>query len=186
MRVVLDTNVCLDAFVFADPRAARLVAALASGEAEAVTRADCRDEWLAVLRYPALKLDEAGIAVAVARFDAAVTLLPRATAVETQLPVEASSVALAPIEITAATPFAETTTATLPRCRDPDDQKFLELAAASGAAVLFSRDAEVLRLGRRTKRDGLFAIMKPEDWNPVGAASAAKGARDIADQEPRR
>jgi putative PIN family toxin of toxin-antitoxin system len=136
VRVVLDTNVCLDAFVFDDPRAARLVAALAAGDVEAVTRADCRDEWLAVLRYPVLKLDEAGIAAAVARFDASVSLLsPSLVAVP------------------------------LPRCRDPDDQKFLELAAAAGAAVVFSRDAEVLRLGRRTRRDGLFEIVKPEDWS---------------------
>lgn len=136
MRVVLDTNVCLDAFVFGDPRTARLVAAMAAGEIEAVTRADCRDEWLAVLRYAVLKLDEVGIAAAVARFDASVSLLsPSLVAVP------------------------------LPRCRDPDDQKFLELAAAAGAAVVFSRDAEVLRLGRRTRRDGLFEIVKPEDWS---------------------
>ncbi|MDQ0009378.1 putative PIN family toxin of toxin-antitoxin system [Luteibacter jiangsuensis] len=143
MRVVLDTNVCLDAFVFADPRADRLVAAMAAGDVEAVTRADCRDEWLAVLRYPVLKLDEASIEAAIARFDASVTLI--------SVPLAAMS---------------------LPRCRDPDDQKFLELAAAAGAAVVFSRDAEVLRLGRRTMRDGLFAIMKPEDWtlNPSAPA----------------
>jgi predicted nucleic acid-binding protein len=52
-----------------------------------------------------------------------------------------------------------------PRCRDPDDQKFLELAMASGAAVLFSRDAEVLKLGRRTARQGWFQILRPEDWS---------------------
>jgi putative PIN family toxin of toxin-antitoxin system len=147
MRVVLDTNVCLDAFVFADPRAATLVAALESGDVEAVTREDCRAEWLAVLAYPQLKLDDARRAAAVARFDAVVTLLP------TVEPV-----------------------AKPPRCRDRDDQKFLELAAAAGAAVLFSRDAEVLRLGRRTLRDGLFAIMKPEDWPP--AVIGARPARD--------
>ncbi|WP_448099280.1 putative toxin-antitoxin system toxin component, PIN family [Luteibacter yeojuensis] len=143
MRVVLDTNVCLDAFVFADPRAARLVGAMAAGEVEAVTRADCRDEWLAVLRYPVLKLDEASIAMAIARFDASVTLL-------------------------SPSPVA----GPLPRCRDPDDQKFLELAAAAGAAVVFSRDAEVLRLGRRTRRDGLFEIVKPEDWRFSPSAPA--------------
>ncbi len=135
MRVVLDTNVCLDAFVFDDSRAATLVAALMAGDIEAVTRADCRDEWLEVLAYPTLKLDEARRAEAAARFDRLTTLLP----------VADSSVKL-------------------PRCRDPDDQKFLELAAASGATVLFSRDAEVLRLARRTARDGLFEIVKPEDW----------------------
>jgi putative PIN family toxin of toxin-antitoxin system len=135
VRVVLDTNVCLDAFVFADPRAAALLAALGSGAVEAVTREDCRDEWMAVLGYPVLGLDEARRAEAAARFDALVTLLP---AVEPETKP--------------------------PRCRDRDDQKFLDLAAASGAAVLFSRDTEVLRLARRTRRDGLFAIMKPEDW----------------------
>lgn len=137
MRVVLDTNVCLDAFVFDDPRAAALVAALTAGDVEAVTRADCRDEWLGVLAYPALKLDGTRRAEAAARFDRAVTLLADAGA--------RSGVSL-------------------PRCRDPDDQKFLELAASSGAAVLFSRDAEVLRLAKRAVRDGLFAIMRPEDW----------------------
>lgn len=137
MRVVLDTNVCLDAFVFDDPRAATLVAALTAGEVEAVTRADCRDEWLGVLSYPALKLDEVRRAEAAARFDRLVRLLPN------------PDVALC---------------MSLPRCRDPDDQKFLELAASSGAAVLFSRDAEVLRLAKRTVRDGLFAIVRPEDW----------------------
>jgi predicted nucleic acid-binding protein len=41
-RIVLDTNVCLDLFVFNDPRWAALLAAIESGEVEAVTRADCR------------------------------------------------------------------------------------------------------------------------------------------------
>jgi putative PIN family toxin of toxin-antitoxin system len=135
MRVVLDTNVCLDAFVFDDPRAAPLVAALLAGDVEAVTRADCRDEWLGVLAYPALKLDEVRRVEAAARFDRLTTLLAHVV------------------------PSAK-----LPRCRDPDDQKFLELAASSEASVLFSRDAEVLRLANRTVRDGLFAILRPEDW----------------------
>jgi putative PIN family toxin of toxin-antitoxin system len=147
MRVVLDTNVCLDAFVFADPRVAMLVAALEAGDVEAVTREDCRAEWLGVLRYPALKLDDAARAEAAARFDRAVTLLPT-------------------VEVDASVK--------LPRCRDADDQKFLELAAAAGASVLFSRDAEVLKLARRVLREGLFEIMEPEGWgglgDPVGKA----------------
>ena len=148
MRVVLDTNVCLDAFVFDDPRAATLVAALVAGNVEAVTRADCRDEWLGVLAYPALKLDEAKRREAAARFDGVVTLLDGVAAGEVVTDVDRDAVPCVP----------------LPRCRDPDDQKFLELALASGASVLFSRDAEVLRLARRTVRDGLFEILKPEDW----------------------
>jgi putative PIN family toxin of toxin-antitoxin system len=148
MRVVLDTNVCLDAFVFDDPRAATLVAALTAGDIEAVTRADCRDEWLGVLAYPALKLDGLRRAQAMARFDRMVRLLVGASAGD----------GLDDADLDAASRVS------LPRCRDPDDQKFLQLAAASGAAVLFSRDAEVLRLARRTVRDGLFQIVKPEDW----------------------
>jgi conserved hypothetical protein TIGR00305 len=135
LRVVLDTNVCLDAFVFADPRAAALVAAIEAGEVEAVTREDCRAEWLAVLDYPALKLDGDRRAAAAARFDALVRRLP--------------------MDDCAKKP---------PRCKDPDDQKFLELAASSRASIVFSRDSEVLRLGRRTKREGLFDIMRPEEW----------------------
>jgi putative PIN family toxin of toxin-antitoxin system len=37
----------------------------------------------------------------------------------------------------------------LPLCRDPDDQKFLELAAAAKADCLVTRDRELLRLTRR-------------------------------------
>ena len=37
----------------------------------------------------------------------------------------------------------------LPACRDPDDQKFLELAAAVRADCLVTRDRELLRLSRR-------------------------------------
>ena len=40
-RIVLDTNVCLDLFVFKDPRWDGLLAALESGAVEAITRADC-------------------------------------------------------------------------------------------------------------------------------------------------
>ena len=51
-----------------------------------------------------------------------------------------------------------------PRCRDPDDQKFLDLAASSGARWLLSRDDHLLSLARRTRRDGLFEIVTPQAW----------------------
>jgi len=37
----------------------------------------------------------------------------------------------------------------LPRCKDPDDQKFLELAARTGANLLVSKDKALLRLARK-------------------------------------
>jgi predicted nucleic acid-binding protein len=49
------------------------------------------------------------------------------------------------------------------RCSDPDDQKFLDLAFASGARWLVSRDRALLRLGRRAAGLGL-AIVTPELW----------------------
>lgn len=47
----------------------------------------------------------------------------------------------------------------LPQCRDPDDQKFLTLAAAARADCLVSRDRELLRLARRCA--ARLAILPP-------------------------
>ena len=56
-RIVIDTNVCLDLFVFRDPRWVGLLVLMKQGKVEAVTRDDCRNEWLRVLDYPQLPLD---------------------------------------------------------------------------------------------------------------------------------
>jgi uncharacterized protein len=48
----------------------------------------------------------------------------------------------------------------LPVCRDPDDQKFLELAAAAKADCLVTRDRDLLRLTRRCAP--WFRIVSPE------------------------
>ena len=133
--IVLDTNVCLDLFVFHDPRWAPLLAALASGAVRAVTRADCRDEYRIVLHYPHLPLDDGSRARAAERFDALIQVVaPDSRAVR------------------------------LPVCTDRDDQKFLELARDAGAAILVTKDKALLKLARRTARDGLFRIMPPEAW----------------------
>jgi uncharacterized protein len=138
-RIVLDTNVCLDLFVFDDPRCGRLRDALHAGEVVAVTDDPCRNEWMRVLRYPELRLDETTRAVAAARFD---------STMKHRLPLPSEEAALPP----------------LPRCRDPDDQKFLELALRTGARWLLTRDDHLLALAKRTKRDGLFAILTPSEW----------------------
>jgi uncharacterized protein len=137
-RFVLDTNVCLDLFVFNDPHCASLLAAIHAGEIELVTREDCRAEWQSVLTYPQLKLSDEARVQAQGVFDAWVrSVSPEGGA---QDPV------------------------VLPRCRDPDDQKFLELARQSHAVALLTRDDALLRLARRTKRDGLFVILPPALW----------------------
>lgn len=137
-RFVLDTNVCLDLFVFGDPLCASLFGAVRAGEIELVTRDDCRAEWQAVLTYPQLKLTDDDRVRAQTAFDTWVCCIPRDMA----MPSDAA----------------------LPRCRDRDDQKFLELAQQSAAVALLSRDDALLRLARRTKRDGLFVILPPALW----------------------
>jgi putative PIN family toxin of toxin-antitoxin system len=141
-RIVLDTNVCLDLFVFGDPRWARLLAALEAGTVEAVTRADCRDEYQIVLHYAHLPLDEQSRPRAAARFDALIKVVapePRLTR--------------------------------LPLCSDRDDQKFLEVARDADAGILITKDKALLKLARKTALAGLFRIMLPEAWTKAEAAS---------------
>lgn len=142
-RIVLDTNVCLDLFLFRDPACASLMVALQTGTVQAVTRADCREEWQRVLHYPQLPIDDAMRPALGAAFDALIPCLPSGAATLSD-------------------------DAPLPRCGDPDDQKFLELALASGASWLLSKDNELLKLGRRTSDAGLFAILLPQAWPGPG------------------
>lgn len=140
-RIVLDTNVCLDLFVFGDPRSAHVREALRAGDIVALTNDACRNEWLRVLAYPQLGLDTARHDAAICDFDAWVTYAP---AVAASIAADMRR---------------------LPRCRDPDDQKFLELALHSGARWLLSRDEHLLALGRRTCGNGLFDILTPQTWS---------------------
>ena len=80
----------------------------ARGRVVAVTNAECRAEWLRVLDYPRLQLDEDRRAGLVQAFDSLAQLLPDAA------------------------PAREP--ALLPRCADPDDQKFLQLASIRARA----------------------------------------------------
>ena len=137
-RVVLDTNVCLDLFVFHDPRWDSLLVALKRGQLQAVTRGDCRMEWQIVLGYPHLPLDRESKARSAAEFDALITCLADANPTR----------ALAP----------------LPICSDTDDQKFLELARDANASVLITKDKALLKLARKTAQAGLFAIVTPDAW----------------------
>lgn len=139
-RIVIDTNVCLDLFVFRDPRWAALLVALRMRTVEAVTRDDCRTEWLKVLEYKHLPLDAQTRPGVAAEFDGLITCIDR----------------------DATNPRCEVR---LPICNDRDDQKFLELARDSGAQVLITKDKALLKLARKTARDGLFSIVTPEKWS---------------------
>lgn len=140
-RIVLDTNVCLDLFLFHDARCAALAAALEQGRVRAVADDACRDEWLRVLEYPSVPIRPEQRAGLRERFDASVQRLADLPPIETLPP--------------------------LPVCSDPDDQKFMELALACGAPWLISKDRHLLKLNKRTRKAGLFLILKPEQWTPA-------------------
>ncbi|MYM91373.1 putative toxin-antitoxin system toxin component, PIN family [Rugamonas sp. FT82W] len=136
-RVVIDTNVCLDLFVFKDPRWAALLAALENGTVEAITRSDCRDEYNIVLHYKHLPLDDDSRPLAAARFDELITVVA---------PPESG--------------------VRLPVCTDKDDQKFLEVARDANAAILITKDKALLKLARRLAKAGMFKVIVPEAWSP--------------------
>jgi len=137
-RVVLDTNVCLDLFMFQDPRWQVLHDALKQGEIEAVTSASCRMEFILVLSYTKMQLSVESQATLLKEFDQIITLID------------------SPADFTAA--------GLLPRCKDGDDQKFLELAYQSRADTLITKDKALLKLARKTIRSQLFRIFTPEAW----------------------
>ena len=61
----------------------------------------------------------------------------------------------------------------LPQCSDPDDQKFIELAAACKADALLSKDKQVLKLARKLKKLALYRILSPEQWTAEWQAGGA-------------
>ncbi|MEP6702425.1 MAG: putative toxin-antitoxin system toxin component, PIN family [Betaproteobacteria bacterium] len=116
MRVVLDTNVAVALVVFADPALTVLAAHWRVHDFEAVVDDATLAEFDRVLRYPDLKLDEAGAVAASRAYHARCLIVAPSRCDESALP----------------------------RCADPDDQMFLRLAQRSGARWLLTRDKALL------------------------------------------
>lgn len=132
MTLVLDTQVWLDWLVFDDASVARLREAHAAQRLDIVIDAACEAELVRVLGYDLGKF----------------TLEPEE---QTQCIARCRSIARR---------VAPAAAAPLPRCRDADDQKFLELAAAAGARYLVSKDQALLELAPRVSQ---FRIAAPDD-----------------------
>ncbi len=135
---VLDTNVILDWLIFRDPQIELLRSWIETDRARLATRADCRMELVRVLAYPRLRACAEERRAALAAYDR--------YAIDWQQLVP---------------PDPDRTRVSLPLCRDPDDQKFLELARDAGAHWLISKDKLVLKLARRMRPLGLFRIVHP-------------------------
>ena len=134
--VVLDTNIVLDLLLFQDPQVQGLQQALGRRELCWLATAPMREELVQVLSYPHLSL-----ALARRSHSAAALLAQWDTRVT-------------PADVA---PFCAV------RCRDPDDQMFIDLAVMHRAALL-SKDGLVLRLAKRLLPLGVV----------VGPASGAK------------
>ncbi len=130
--LVIDTNVVLDLLHFDDAAARPLRRALEAGRVRCAVTAATLGELRRVLAYPEFCLAAAQQAALFARYQA----LSESTGT-----VEGC--------------------ADLPRCSDPDDQKFIELAAAVRAQGLVSKDRAVLKLRRRCAPH--FRVMGPAE-----------------------
>lgn len=127
--VVLDTNIVLDCYVFDDPAARPVREAVEAGALRWLATAPMREELARVLAYPQIvpRLAFHGHA---------------ANAVLAQFDRWAQQV-----EPAAKAPIT---------CKDPDDQRFIDLAVAHGAKLL-SKDKAVLVMHRRMERLGAQA-----------------------------
>lgn len=133
--VVIDTNVCLDLFVFNDPRWSIILKGLKKGSIIAVTRDDCRQEWLAVLHYEHLPINDDTRLHMIEIFDELISCIT---------PAEKNYI--------------------LPKCSDKDDQKFLEIARDAEVETLITKDKALLKLARKTKLAGYYSIETPESF----------------------
>ncbi|HHY6927322.1 putative toxin-antitoxin system toxin component, PIN family [Burkholderia ambifaria] len=146
-RVVLDSNVWIDILVFDDPATRPIRAALERGTLAAVIDGRCLNELELVLDYPQFReraIDKAEALATVARLTSRVEPPP----VDADAPP-------------------------LPKCKDRDDQKFLELARAAQADWLVSKDRALLKLAKRTARDFGFRIAQPAPFTEACALDAA-------------
>ena len=127
MKCVLDTNIVLDLWVFDEPKAEGLRTSVETGLSQWLATAAMREELARVLAYP--------------------QIVKRLT--HRQL---SAGVVLGHFDRWAQlqpdAPKAEYV------CKDPDDQKFIDLAVAH-AANLHSKDAQVRCMKKRLERCGV-------------------------------
>ncbi len=135
--VVLDTNVVLDWLLFHDASCAGLSGPLQAGRWLWHATPSMRGELAGVLQRPELQRWAPDCEHILSTFDSLTRLCAEA-------------------------PSAADATGRL-RSRDPDDQKFIDLAVSVKAAWLLSRDRALLRLARPARDLGI-QILTPARW----------------------
>lgn len=137
--VVIDTNVALDWLVFADPAVQALRAEVEAGRVVWWSCEAMRAELVHMLSHSDLKRWTPDAEAALAIHDSLALMVP------------APPPAPPPL-----------------RCRDRDDQVFIDLSLARNARWLVTRDRALLALARRARMHGL-QIVTPARWVANGA-----------------
>lgn len=131
IRAVIDTNVALDLLAFVDSRVDRLRLALEAGDVIWLASAHMRNEFAAVVTRLGNTRTDFDTDRLLFGFDAMTQLLQQPSAAQHVL-----------------------------RCRDADDQAFIDFALTHQADELISHDRDLLALARRAIKLGL-TIRRP-------------------------
>ena len=134
-RRVLDTNIVLDLWVFDEPKAEALRVSVETGRTHWLATAAMREELARVLAYPQIA---------------------RRLTAQTRPAQDVLDAFDRCTRLVAEAPKAAYT------CKDPDDQKFIDLAAAH-RATLVSKDDAVLCMAKRLARVGVRVC---REWSP--------------------
>lgn len=140
LRLALDTNVWLDWLVFRDAGVAPIQRAVASGSACVFISAACEAELQRVLAY--------ALSGRTLTHDAQAAALAQCRAVARGVNGDDTPHVIA----------------ALPRCDDPDDQMFLELARDCRAHLLITKDRDLLALATRKVKPLPFRIVTPREF----------------------
>jgi putative PIN family toxin of toxin-antitoxin system len=122
--LILDTNILLDIFVFDDQRAHLLRAALSNQEIDALVTEDTLDEFIDVISRSQFGLDKQKQAEILLQWQSWSRLIKQ------------SDLQVAPW-----------------KCKDRDDQVFINLAFSFKPSTLISKDKLVLKLAKRAIKE---------------------------------
>ena len=146
---MLDTNAALDWLAFDNAAMRPVAAAITAGAVRLISSAACIEELQRALGYKAVRLDAAAQAHVLATY--------RRQSILVEAPLAGTS----PV---------------LPRCEDPDDQKFLELAWHAGARWLVTRDKALLKLASKMQKLAGAEVIPPSQFKfPRNDAFSADG-----------
>jgi putative PIN family toxin of toxin-antitoxin system len=163
MRLVLDTNIVLDWFVFEDARLSGLQRAWDEQRLELITHVPALEELRRVLTYPQFKLSESEQQAVLECYGSRVHVMPLPDGVT--------------LEHLGMPPG-------FPRCKDCDDDHFLALAYHHHADAIVSKDRAVLDLAKRARKFGV-TVLSPQqlttklndDTKPWSHAPSMRPAR---------